>query len=104
MKPEASCQGKGIQLIRRPCDIPVNEPMVAQRYVAKPYLIDGLKFDLRIYVLVAGVDPLRIYMFKEGNLDNIYWSNLNQILILGMVRFATETYESPNYSNLENVC
>jgi len=53
-------------LIRRPCDIPANEPMVAQRYIAKPLLIDGLKFDLRIYVLVAGVDPLRIYMFEEG--------------------------------------
>ena len=28
-KPEASCQGRGIMLIRRPCDIPINEPMVA---------------------------------------------------------------------------
>ena len=67
LKPEAACQGRGIQLIRRPCDVPVNEPMVAQRYIAKPILIDGLKFDLRIYVLIAGVDPLRIYMYNEGN-------------------------------------
>ena len=50
-------------LIRRPCDLPVNEMLVAQRYIAKPLLIDGLKFDLRVYVLVAGVDPLRIYMY-----------------------------------------
>ena len=32
----------------------------------KPYLIDGLKFDLRIYVLVAGIDPLRIFVYEEG--------------------------------------
>lgn len=32
----------------------------------KPYLIDNLKFDLRIYVLVSGIDPLRIFVFEEG--------------------------------------
>lgn len=32
----------------------------------KPYLIDGLKFDLRIYVLVCGIDPLRIFVYEEG--------------------------------------
>jgi tubulin polyglutamylase TTLL6/13 len=37
-----------------------------QRYLHKPYLIDGLKFDLRIYVLVTGIDPLRIFVFEEG--------------------------------------
>ena len=29
LKPEAACQGRGILLIRRPCDIPQNELMVA---------------------------------------------------------------------------
>jgi tubulin polyglutamylase TTLL6/13 len=32
----------------------------------KPHLIDGLKFDMRIYVLVAGIDPLRIFVYEEG--------------------------------------
>jgi tubulin polyglutamylase TTLL6/13 len=39
---------------------------VVQTYIDKPYLIGGLKFDLRVYVLLAGCDPLRIYVYEEG--------------------------------------
>jgi len=52
----------------------------------KPFLIDGYKFDLRIYVLLAGVNPLRIFLYKEG-----------------LARFATVPYESPQPSNLGNL-
>jgi len=48
-----------------------------------PLLIDDLKFDLRIYVLVAGCDPLRLYVYNEG-----------------MGRFATEPYQQPTKENL----
>ena len=40
--------------------------MVVQRYLTKPYLIDGYKFDLRIYVLVTSVNPLEAFIYKEG--------------------------------------
>lgn len=36
------------------------------RYLHKPYLIGGRKFDLRIYVYVTCYDPLRVYLFKDG--------------------------------------
>ncbi|KAM3131882.1 hypothetical protein pb186bvf_016003 [Paramecium bursaria] len=87
LKPEASCQGKGIILVKDAENLTINEQYVAQTYLSKPYLIDGLKFDLRIYVLLAGCDPLRIYIYKEG-----------------LARFATETYQKPGKDNMDNIC
>lgn len=86
MKPEASCQGRGIFLTRNLDDVNPYDHYVIQRYLHKPFLIEGLKFDLRIYVFLCGVDPLRIYMFNEG-----------------LSRFATETYSPPNNHNLDNL-
>lgn len=36
------------------------------KYVSKPHLIRGYKYDLRLYVLVTSFDPVKIYMFKDG--------------------------------------
>jgi len=36
------------------------------RYIQNPLLVNGHKFDLRIYVCVTSFDPLRIYVYKEG--------------------------------------
>lgn len=47
-------------------DIPEGEHYVVQRYLNKPFLIDNLKFDFRIYVLLAGCSPMRIYLYEEG--------------------------------------
>jgi len=60
--------------------------MVVQRYMAKPFLIDGLKFDLRLYVLINGINPLRVYLYNDG-----------------LARFATVPYQVPNAKNLDNM-
>jgi len=49
--------------------------------------MEGLKFDLRVYVLVTGCDPLRVYIYDDG-----------------LVRFATEPYIPPSFTNLEDMC
>lgn len=36
------------------------------KYLSKPHLLRGFKYDLRIYVLVTCYDPLRVYLFEEG--------------------------------------
>ena len=87
IKPEASCQGRGIFLTRTHESINPVDHYVAQRYIHRPFLIEGLKFDLRIYVLLAGCEPLKIFLFHEG-----------------LARFATEAYISPTPENIENVC
>lgn len=42
-------------------------------------LIDDLKFDVRIYVLIKSLEPLNIFVYKEG-----------------LTRLATNEYERPN--------
>mmetsp|Transcript_37771 Transcript_37771/g.66499 ORF Transcript_37771/g.66499 Transcript_37771/m.66499 type:complete len:976 (-) Transcript_37771:18-2945(-) len=66
VKPNASSQGKGIFLLRDLEDLPLSECSVVSRYVDNPLLIQGLKFDLRIYVLVTSYSPLRAYVYREG--------------------------------------
>jgi tubulin polyglutamylase TTLL6/13 len=67
-------------------DFDPQDHAVVQRYTHKIFLIDKLKFDLRIYVLLCGVDPLRIYFFKEG-----------------LCRLATCEYKSPTEGNIDNL-
>ena len=86
VKPDAGCQGKGIFLTKTLSDIPQNESMVAQMYIGKPLLLDGFKFDLRLYALVTSIKPLRVYMFHDG-----------------LVRICTEEYVKPTKQNINNV-
>lgn len=86
VKPENGCQGKGIFLTNSPSKLDKSNPMIIQRYITNPLLIEGLKFDLRIYILITSIQPLRIFMYKDG-----------------LARFATELFEQPNEDNLNDL-
>jgi len=66
MKPACSSRGRGISVVNDIAQICYGEPMVVQRYVKNPLLLNGYKFDLRIYVLVTSVNPLEVFIYKEG--------------------------------------
>ena len=40
--------------------------MIASEYLNDPLLVDDYKFDLRVYVALTSLNPLRIYVYDEG--------------------------------------
>ena len=62
IKPANSCQGKGIYIVDDINEINVDETSVISKYITNPLLINGHKFDLRIYVAITSYEPLRIYI------------------------------------------
>ncbi|XP_063980567.1 tubulin polyglutamylase TTLL13-like isoform X1 [Diachasmimorpha longicaudata] len=86
IKPDTGCQGRGIYLTKNLKEVKPYERMICQVYVAKPFLIDGFKFDLRVYTLITSCDPLRIYVYNDG-----------------LARFATSRYKEPTNHNTSNV-
>ncbi|GMH42805.1 hypothetical protein BSKO_10724 [Bryopsis sp. KO-2023] len=74
-KPVASSRGRGVRMVQKPSNIPKRKICLVQRYIHNPLTIHGYKVDVRLYVGVTSLDPLRVYLFEDG-----------------LVRFATEVY------------
>lgn len=82
VKPANRSQGRGIFLISKLNQVmrwmkdraseaeenprALTDPFIVSRYIDKPLLIGGKKFDLRLYVLVTCYRPLRAYFHRQG--------------------------------------
>lgn len=82
IKPKNNSRGRGIHLLENIETIP--KEGLLSKYISNPLLVNGKKFDLRIYVVITGFKPLKIYLYKDG-----------------LTRFAGEKYnlEENNLSN-----
>ena len=83
IKPTNKCGGEGIKILNSLKSIEYKE-YILTKYLKNIDLIQGKKYDLRLYVLISGLKPLRIYFYKEG-----------------LIRIASEKY-SVNPNNIGN--
>ena len=72
-------QGDGIFLFRevRELQSKRHQEIVVQRYVNNPYLVNGFKFDLRLYIVITGINEGKVHAFLADE---------------GCARFCTEKY------------
>jgi len=95
LKPPASSRGRGVRMLREGdferlatarrdgasdagsvgLKTETSRKTLVQRYIRDPHLLDGYKYDLRVYVALTSVDPLRVFLYREG-----------------LVRLATQKY------------
>jgi len=77
LKPVGSSRGRGIYIVNKKKKLGEDKKCIISQYIDNPLLIDGRKFDIRIYALVTSFDPLVLYLYHDG-----------------LARFATELYRS----------
>lgn len=56
-----------------------------QEFIQNPFLVDGYKFDIGVYVVITSVDPLRVYIYSGDVL----------------FRYCPEKYHPFNASNID---
>ena len=83
IKPINKDGGKGIKIFKSLSKIKLKY-FVITKYIRNIHLINNKKYDLRLYILITGLKPLRIYFNRQG-----------------LVRISAEEY-SLNISSINN--
>jgi hypothetical protein len=83
VKTKNQCGGNGIKFLETLKKIDMTEFLIS-KYIPNLDLINKKKYDLRLFILISGLRPLRIYFYQEG-----------------IVRIATKNY-SINYKDIHN--
>ncbi|EER14061.1 conserved hypothetical protein, partial [Perkinsus marinus ATCC 50983] len=98
MKPGGKSRGRGIQMMRclqeilNKCGYSDDshgaatrdtEQWIVQKYIERPLLIRGYKFDIRVWVLVTDWNPLSVWIWQR---PYIRFASENNTFILPTVR------------------
>jgi len=94
LKPDAGAHGQGIMMVRVPEELRRSvkkmqcTTAIVQEYIDRPLLLDGHKWDARIYALVVslGRGDFRCFLAREG-----------------LVRVCVDAYEKPTDRNLHRL-
>lgn len=89
-KPAQGSQGDDIRLFRdlRELGSKKYQDTVVQKYINNPFLVNGLKFDFRFYIILTGIYEDKVHAFLANE---------------AIVRFCTEKYEKAEPSNFKNI-
>ena len=74
--------------------------IILQKYIEKPFLYNGRKFDIRIWVLIT--HKMDIYIFKEGHLkaSSVNYSIDNNNSFIHLTNYSLQKYNK-NFSKYE---
>ena len=94
VKPDTGSLGNGITIIPPGFEYSPDDTLsVAQEYIPS-FTIDNTKFDLRLYVLLKSIDPLQIYVYRDG-LARFCSSEQGQHDIFSQITNVTLNKENP---------
>ncbi|KAF4759185.1 Mucolipin-2 [Perkinsus olseni] len=104
-KPADSSRGRNIFLLRNLEDLRYDSQFVIQRYIERPFLVGGYKCDLRVYVLVVSVHPLKAYIYRDGLVrldDKLLWSQIINLVNATLLDLILTVPRNPGVSGQQN--
>ena len=110
IKPTNKNSGEGIIIFTSLKEIKLDKYII-NKYLTNLDLIDNRKYDLRIYAIIIGVNPLRLYIYKNGfvrrctkeySLDINSINDKNIHLTNTHINIAKKEYIHPKHPEDEN--